>query len=121
MGFGAQSLVKDVIAGLFVIMENQYRRGDVVRIADVSGAVEEINLRRTVLRDMDGVYHVIPNGQITVASNFTKQKSKINLNIGVSYDTDLEHAIRVINRVGKELAEDPKWATSLLSPRKPSE
>jgi moderate conductance mechanosensitive channel len=115
VGFGAQSLVKDVIAGLFVIMENQYRRGDVIKIAGVSGVVEEINLRRTILRDMDGVYHVIPNGQIIVASNFTKQKSNINLNIRVSYDTDLEKAIKVINQVGKDLAEDPQWAPSLLS------
>jgi moderate conductance mechanosensitive channel len=115
VGFGAQSLVKDVIAGLFVIMENQYRKGDVIKIADTSGVVEEINLRRTVLRDMDGVYHVVPNGQITVASNYTKQISRINMNIGVSYDTDLDQAIRVINQVGKELATDPNWAPRIMS------
>ena len=73
IGFGAQSLVKDLIAGLFVIMENQYRKGDVVRIADTSGVVEEINLRRTILRDLDGITHVVPNGEIRIASNFTKQ------------------------------------------------
>ncbi len=116
VGFGAQSLVKDVIAGLFIIMENQYRKGDVVSIAGASGEVEEINLRRTVLRDMDGVYHVVPNGQITVASNYTKQLSRINLNIGVSYDTDLDEAIRVINQVGKDLAADPVWAARIVNP-----
>jgi moderate conductance mechanosensitive channel len=115
VGFGAQSLVKDIIAGLFVIMENQYRKGDVIKIADTSGVVEEINLRRTILRDMDGVYHVVPNGQITVASNYTKQISRINMNIGVSYDTDLDQAIRVINQVGKELAADPNWAPRIIS------
>jgi moderate conductance mechanosensitive channel len=109
VGFGAQSLVKDVVAGLFVIMENQYRKGDVIKIAGESGTVEEINLRRTVLRDNDGIYHVVPNGEIRVASNYTKQLSRINLNVGVAYDTDLDEAIRVINLVGQELADDPAW------------
>jgi len=116
IGFGAQSLVKDLIAGLFVIMENQYRKGDVVRIADTSGVVEEINLRRTILRDLDGITHVVPNGEIRIASNFTKQWSRVNLNISVAYDTDLDKAMTVINRVGKELAEDPVWAPAILSP-----
>jgi moderate conductance mechanosensitive channel len=116
VGFGAQSLVKDVLAGLFIILENQYRKGDVVKIADASGVVEEINLRRTILRDMDGVTHVVPNGEIRVSSNYTKQLSKINLNISVSYDTDLDKAIAVINRVGKEMAEDPRWSSYIITP-----
>jgi moderate conductance mechanosensitive channel len=118
LGFGAQSLVKDALAGLFIIMENQYRKGDVVKIADVSGVVEEINLRRTILRDMDGITHVVPNGEIRVASNYTKQWSRANLNISVSYDTDLDKAIAVINRVGQELAEDPEWASAMITPPK---
>jgi moderate conductance mechanosensitive channel len=109
VSFGAQSLVKDVLAGLFIIMENQYRKGDVINIAGVSGVVEEINLRRTVLRDTDGVYHVVPNGEIRVSSNLTKLWSRVNLNISVAYDTNLEKAMAVINRVGKEMAEDPIW------------
>ncbi len=116
IGFGAQSLVKDLIAGLFIILENQYRKGDVVKIADTSGLVEEINLRRTLLRDMDGVVHSVPNGEIRVASNYTKEWSRVNMNISVSYDTDLKHAIEVINRVGKELAEDPDWMGAILTP-----
>jgi moderate conductance mechanosensitive channel len=116
IGFGAQSLVKDVIAGLFVIMENQYRKGDVVRIANISGVVEDINLRRTILRDLDGINHVVPNGETRVTSNFTKLWSRVNLNISVSYGTDLDRAIEVINKVGKELAEDPKWAPDILTP-----
>jgi small-conductance mechanosensitive channel len=116
VGFGAQSLVKDLIAGLFVIMENQYRNGDVVKIADKSGVVVEINLRRTILRDLDGVVHIVPNGEIRIASNFTKQWSRVNLNISVAYNTDLDNAMAVINRVGKELAEDPVWASAILSP-----
>jgi small-conductance mechanosensitive channel len=118
LGFGAQSLVKDVLAGLFVIMENQYRKGDVVKIADTSGVVEEINLRRTILRDMDGVTHTVPNGEIRVASNFTKLWSRVNLNISVSYDTDLDEAIKVINKVGKDLADDPTWLPFIITPPK---
>src|SRR4030043_1927303 len=81
IGFGAQSLVKDILAGLFIIMENQYRKGDVVRIADTSGLVEDINMRRTLLRDLDGIVHSGPNGEIREASNPTKGFSRVNLNI----------------------------------------
>ena len=116
IGFGAQSLVKDLLAGLFIIMENQYRVGDVVKIADVAGLVEDINLRRTVLRDLDGIVHVVPNGEIRVASNFTKEWSRVNLNVSVAYGEDLDRVIPVINRVGKELAEDPEWAPLILKP-----
>jgi len=114
IGFGAQSLVKDIIAGLFVIMENQYRVGDVVNIADKGGIVEEINLRRTVLRDLDGIVHVVPNGEIRVASNLTKQWSRVNLNISVAYGTDLDRAIMVINRVCQEMAAEPRWSPLIL-------
>jgi len=116
IGFGAQSLVKDLVAGLFIILENQYRVGDAVRIADVSGVVEDINLRRTILRDLDGSVHTVPNGEIRVASNLTKEYARVNLNISVAYDTDLDRAMAVINRVGKELAADPEWASCILVP-----
>ena len=118
LGFGAQWLVKDIIAGLFIIMENQYRKGDVVKIAGESGVVEEINLRRTVLRDMDGGYHVVPNGEIRVATNYTKQLSRVNLVVKVAYETDLDKATAVIDRVGREMADDPKWKSSITSPPK---
>jgi small conductance mechanosensitive channel len=85
-------------------------------VADIAGLVEDINLRRTVLRDLDGIVHVVPNGEIRVASNFTRGYSRVNLNISVSYGTDLDHAIAVINRVGKELSEDPQWAPLLITP-----
>lgn len=116
IGFGAQSLVKDLIAGLFIIMESQFRVGDVVRIADIGGLVEDISLRRTVLRDLDGIVHFIPNGEIRVASNYTKEWSRVNLNISVAYGEDLDRVISVINRVGNELAEDPQWAPLILKP-----
>ncbi|MBN1693313.1 MAG: mechanosensitive ion channel family protein [Dehalococcoidales bacterium] len=114
VGFGAQGLIKDLVAGFFVIIENQYRVGDVVRIADVGGIVESINLRRTVLRDLDGVVHIVPNGEIRVANNYTKEMSRINLDVSVSYNDDLDHVMNVINRVGHELAEDPVWKEAII-------
>jgi len=116
VGFGAQYLIRDLIAGIFIIMENQYRVGDVARVADVAGLVEQITLRKTVLRDLDGIVHHVPNGEIRVASNFTRHFSRVNLNISVGYGTDLDHAISVINRVGKELAEDEKWRKVIKTP-----
>jgi len=114
VGFGAQYLVRDLIAGVFILMENQYRVGDVVRVADVIALVEDVNLRKTVLRDLDGVVHHVPNGEIKVASNFTQRFSRVNLNISVAYDTDLDHAINVINRVCRELAADEAWKNMII-------
>lgn len=116
VGFGAQTLVRDIIAGLFIIMENQYRVGDVVRIADVSGLVESVNLRRTVLRDLDGIVHTVPNGEARVTSNFTKELSRVNLNVSVAYGEDLDRVIGVMNSVGQGLASDPAWASLILTP-----
>jgi small-conductance mechanosensitive channel len=116
IGFGAQYLIRDLIAGIFIILENQYRVGDVARVADIAGLVEEVTLRKTVLRDLDGIVHHVPNGEIRVASNFTRHFSRVNLNVSVGYGTDLDHAISVINRVGKELAEDEKWRNVIKSP-----
>lgn len=109
VGFGAQYLIRDLIAGVFILWENQYRVGDVARVADVAGLVEQVNLRKTVLRDLDGIVHHVPNGEIRVASNFTRHFSRVNLNVSVAYGTDLDHAISVINRVGEELAADEYW------------
>jgi len=116
IGFGAQYLIRDLIAGTFIILENQYRVGDVVRVGDISGLVEEITLRKTVLRDLDGIVHHVPNGEVRVASNLTRSFARVNLNISVAYETDLDHAISVINRVGKELAEDENWRSVIKSP-----
>jgi len=115
VGFGAQYLIRDLIAGIFVILENQYRVGDVAKVADIAGLVEEVNLRKTVLRDLDGIVHHIPNGEIRVASNYSRHFSRVNLNISVAYGTDLDHAISVINRVGKELAKDKDWRERIKS------
>ena len=118
VGFGAQKLVQDIINGTFILMENQFSRGDVVAIGEVgsnqiAGVVEDVNLRRTVLRDLDGVVHYIPNGEIVRASNMTQEVSKINLNISVSYETNLNQAIEVVNKVGEDLKNDKEWGEFL--------
>lgn len=114
VGLGAQTLVRDWLAGIFVILENQYSTGDVVRIAGVDGVVEELSLRRTTLRDLDGTVHTVPNGQITVASNLTRLWARVNLDVGVAYDTDIDRATAVINETGEALYTDPDWSGRLL-------
>jgi len=116
VGFGGQYLIKDVIAGLFIILENQYRVGDVVDFDGTSGLVEDVTLRMTTLRDLDGTVHHVPHGEIKKASNLTKYFARINLNIGVAYNTKLEQVIRVIDQTGKELAEDPSWKEHIITP-----
>ena len=116
VGFGAQYLVRDLIAGVFILAENQYRTGDVVTVAGMSGLVESINLRRTVLRDIDGQVHVIPNGEITVASNKTKYWSRVNLDIGVAYKEDVDRVIMVLNEIGDDIAADPYYGLMLITP-----
>jgi small-conductance mechanosensitive channel len=110
VGFGAQYLIRDLIAGIFILMENQYRVGDVAKVADVAGLVEEINLRKTVLRDLDGIVHHVPNGEIRVASNYSRHFARVNLNISVSYGTDLDYAIEVINRICSDMAKEERWS-----------
>jgi small-conductance mechanosensitive channel len=114
VGLGAQTLVRDWLAGIFIVIENQYNEGDVVRIAGVDGTVEEFSLRRTTLRDLDGTVHSVPNGQIVVASNMTRLWARVNLDISVGYDTDIGRATNLINRVGQELHADPEWGPRLL-------
>lgn len=113
-GFGGQYLIRDIISGLFIILENQYRVGDVVSFDNASGTVQEISLRKTTLRDLDGTVHHIPHGEIKKVSNLSKDFSRINLDMGVSYNTNLEHVISVINTVGTTLANDPEWKQSIL-------
>ncbi|HEY5625222.1 MAG TPA: mechanosensitive ion channel family protein [Dehalococcoidia bacterium] len=115
VGFGAQSLVKDIISGTFILIDNQYGRGDVVEIADKTGVVEDIGLRRTVLRDIDGVVHYVPNGEIVVSSNMTQEYSRVNMNVSVSYSEDLDRVMAVINEVGEELAADDDWKDEIIS------
>jgi small conductance mechanosensitive channel len=115
-GFGGQYLIRDVISGLFIILENQYRIGDVVRIKEISGLVEEITLRKTTIRDIDGIVHHIPHGEITLVSNLSKDFARVNLNVGIGYGSKLEHVIEVVNRIGNEMAKSPYWKDLIVSP-----
>ena len=114
VGFGGQYLIRDIISGLFIILENQYRIGDVVNFDGTGGLVEDISLRMTTIRDLDGTVHHIPHGEIKKVSNLTKYFARVNLNIGVSYSSNLEHVIRVVNHIGNELAEDPIWKELII-------
>jgi small-conductance mechanosensitive channel len=116
IGFGAQSLVKDYLNGALILIENQFSKGDVVRIAGVSGTVEDFSLRRTTLRDLDGTVHTVPNGAIAVASNLTRVWARVNQDVTVAYGTDIDKAIEVVDSVGKALAEDPVWKRRILEP-----
>ncbi|UCB43382.1 MAG: mechanosensitive ion channel family protein [Dehalococcoidales bacterium] len=116
VGFGAQYLIRDLIAGVFVIMENQYRVGDVASVAGITALVEDITLRKTVMRDLDGVVHHVPNGEIRTASNYTRHFSRVNIDFPVAYGTNLDRAIEVMNRVGMELAEDENWKDIMITP-----
>ena len=114
LGFGAQSLVKDYLNGSLILIENQFSKGDVVRIAGVSGTVEDFSLRRTTLRDLDGVVHTVPNGEISIASNLTRVWSRIHQDVTVAYGTDIDRAIAVVDAVGRDMAADKAWKRRIL-------
>ncbi len=118
VGFGAQSLVKDIITGFFFMLENHYRVGDVVRTAGVAGRVETITLRVTTLRDLQGRVHVIPNGQIDTLTNFTKHWSRAVLDIGVAYKEDVDEVMAVLAEVGEELRQDKDFKELIMEPMK---
>jgi len=116
VGFGAQSLVKDVISGFFILLEDQIRVGDVVQIAGKGGLVEKINLKTTILRDLAGNVHYVPNGHIDVVTNMTKDFSRYVFDIGVAYREDVDEVIEVIKEVDEELRSDPDYKDEILEP-----
>ena len=116
IGFGAQSLVKDVISGFFIILENQYRIGDAIEAAGVSGLVESVSLRRTVLRDLEGKVHTIPNGEIKIVSNLSKEWSRSVLDLGISYREDVDQVIDLLTQIGKELESEESYTSAILEP-----
>ena len=116
IGFGAQSLVKDVIAGFFILLEDQFHVGDVIQAAGVSGQVEQMNLRMTIVRDLHGTVHFIPNGEIKVASNLTKEWSRVVLEVGVGYEENVDRVLAVLAEVGQSLTEDERFGRLVLEP-----
>ena len=116
VGFGAQTLVKDVIAGFFVILEDQIRVGDVATINGVGGVVEAITLRTIVLRDITGAVHVFPNGSVSTLANQTKDYSYYVIDLGVTFKEDPDRVMLVVERVGRALQQDPAFAHDMLEP-----
>jgi len=116
IGFGAQTLVKDLIAGFFLMLENQVRVGDVVQINGTGGLVERIRLRTITLRDLSGTVHVFPNGAIETLSNMTKDFSFAVLDIGVAYKEDTDRVVEVLKAVAAELQADAQHGPSILAP-----
>jgi small conductance mechanosensitive channel len=116
IGFGAQSLVKDVIGGFFILLENHMNVGDVVSISGAAGLVESINLRVTVLRDLEGKVHIVPNGEIGVVTNMTKEWSRAVLEIGVAYKEDVDEVISVLEEVGEGMRKDETFGKLIIEP-----
>jgi moderate conductance mechanosensitive channel len=115
-GFGAQNLVRDVISGFFLILEDQVRVGDMARINGVAGVIEQVNLRTIVLRDDEGAVHVFPNGTVTALANLSKQFSNAIIDLRVGYSENLDRVFAVIGEAGRSMQEDRDWAPLLLSP-----
>ncbi len=116
IGFGAQSLIRDIIAGFFVLMEDQFHVGDVIQAAGVSGQVERMTLRMTIVRDLQGIVHFIPNGEIKVVSNLTKEWSRAVLEVSVDYGEDVDRVVAVLADVGRALAQDEHFGKLVLEP-----
>jgi len=114
IGFGAQTLVKDVITGFFILLENQYDLGDTIKIAGVTGTVEEMSLRRTLLRDANGTVHSVPNSEIKIVSNLTRDWSQVSLTVAVDYSEPSDRVIKLLREVGEELRSDPDFGNSVV-------
>jgi moderate conductance mechanosensitive channel len=115
IGFGAQTLVKDVINGFFILAENQFEVGDTIKIAGVSGSVEEITMRRTILRDADGTLHIIPNGQIQIVSNATRDWSQVNLHISVDYSENSDRVVGLLKEIAEEFYNDSAFKQDVVA------
>src|SRR5882724_5856111 len=115
IGFGAQTLVKDVINGFFILVENQFEVGDTIRTAGVSGTVEEITMRRTTLRDADGTLHIVPNGSIQIVSNMTRDWSQVTLHVATDYSENSDRVVELLQEVAKEFYNDPAFKDDVVA------
>ena len=109
IGFGAQNLVRDVVSGFFMLLENQYREGDVIRAAGVEGTVQSFGLRATLLRYFEGLVHYVPNGEIKVVTNFTQDWSRAVIDVEVGYREDVDRVSQLLQDLGEELRLDPAF------------
>lgn len=116
VGFGAQNLVRDVLSGFFMILENQIRVGDVAILNGTGGLVEAVHLRTTVLRGLDGTVHVFPNGTINSLSNMTREYSYYVFNIGVAYKEDVDRVMAIVKEIGEEMREDQDFKDLIIGP-----
>lgn len=115
IGFGAQTMVKDVINGFFILVENQYDIGDTIKIGGVTGAVEDITLRRTILRDGDGTLHIVPNSSIQIVSNMTRDWSQVTLQVAVDYTENSDRVVGLLQEVAKEVYENPAFRGDIVA------
>jgi small conductance mechanosensitive channel len=114
IGFGAQSLVKDYFSGLFILLEDQIRQGDVVQVAGIGGLVEEVTLRYVRLRDFEGHVHFVPNGEIKIVTNRTRDYAHALIEVGVAYRENVDEALAVMREVGRGMREDAEWRGRIL-------
>jgi small conductance mechanosensitive channel len=114
LSLGAQTLIKDVIGGLFILVENQYAVGDTIKVGGISGAVERITLRSTYVRDLEGRLHVVPNGEVRIVANLTREWSRALVDVGVAYEENLDRVLQVLERFAEGFAQDPEFGPQLL-------
>ena len=114
LGFGAQSLVRDIIGGFFILLEDQFAVGDSIKVGDIAGGVEKMTLRATFLRDLEGTLHVIPNGEMRIVSNRTKDWSRAVVKVGVAYEEDIGRVMAALGDIGHGLYQDEEFAPLLL-------
>jgi small conductance mechanosensitive channel len=119
VAFAGQDFVRDYLAGLVILLENQFYVGDVIQVGGVSGTVEEFTLRRTNLRDLNGTLHIVSNGEVRIASNQTRGYGGINFEIPIAYNADVDRAMAIIREVGEAMKADPEWADRILEPVTP--
>lgn len=118
VSLGAQTLIKDLISGILILVENQYVVGDFIQVGGVAGQVERLTLRATYLRDINGYLHTIPNGEVRVLSNMTREWSRALVDVGVAYEEDLDRVLRVFEETAEAFARDPAFESQLLEPPK---
>jgi small-conductance mechanosensitive channel len=114
VGLGAQTLIKDIIGGLFILLEDQFAVGDAIQVGNIGGSVEKMTLRATSLRDLEGTLHVIPNGEMRIVSNRTKGWSRAIVDLGVAYEEDIGRVVAALGQIGRDLYQHEEFAPLLL-------